>query len=278
MPTPTRLTRIREAIHRIFNDPRGAGALEFIEAALLELNDKRREAALIDAGQRLAANPKPREQFARVVAAFFSVPPTPDVVPDEPPNSESMRRERFAKPIPDGSTPAPAAAPSAPGDAARENTAAKIGPLPRPTDGRRSLAEVESALLALGWATLGAFELRGPMVTLADRILDFAKKSRDESTGSRLRALARHAYSYAKAAGTKPPPDDATRPEVLMSRRQIDRAVQSGAGVYEVNAVQRFCLEWDELNERGLVRMSRERYVDVALARWRQQNEEEPGR
>src|SRR5262249_12109721 len=128
----------------------------------------------------------------------------------------------------------------------------------------RDRREIEVAGDVIARAVLRNADLRpaGERAALRARLLAFDMLRADPSGSVRLNAVADKLRGAARSAGTRAPES----PEDQVDR--ADRAVQRGAGVHELGAMQRFEREYDQLTRTGM-RASRDTYIATQLQRWR---------
>jgi len=230
-------------------------ALAYVEAATLAPSLDQRARAVADAAARVARAADPVAAAREIAAGFLHRPVAHCRSAHEPAAAVSVAfssmRRGLESPAPDAHEMREAV--RVLGDAMRE-----IGDQVAPEDvvlAADVLAEatLRSAALA-SFAKDTAAELR--------RRHDASRNTLERDTMRRAAARLSVAHTRAGTIGTRRTPDPAAS--------LLEDAVARGADVDEANAVARFCREFDELSASSSIpSMSRERYVDILLARWR---------
>ena len=231
-------------------------ALAYVEAATLAPSSEQRARAVADAAARVARAADPVAAAREIAAGFLR----PAVAPRRSATHEpaaavsvafSSMRRGLESPAPDAHEMREAV--RVLGDAMRE-----LG----------DQVEAEDMILAadvLAEATLRSAALASFAKDTAAELRrrhDSSRNTLERDTMRRAAARLSVAHTRAGTIGTRRTPDPAAS--------LLEDAVARGADVDEANAVARFCREFDELSSSSSIpSMSRERYVDILLARWR---------
>ena len=197
-----------------------------------------------------------------ILADFFAAAPRPPVasrpevptLPGEAMRADAARRRAlFARTL-TGDAPAPAQVPG------REDPPhGKVGAI---EDGPGADARnLEAATMLLGELAKRSEPARSVVLEAAGRLRSWAASSKAARQADGLRKLADHLQQSIRGQV----PESMSAQAV---RGQIDVAMRRGAGVLEVDAIQRANAEFDQLVAAGApLRMTRESYVEMSLAR-----------